>query len=105
MLDTHAWIWWVAAPQQLSQPARAAIDSAMERQEVCISSISSWEVALLVRKGRLELTLPVDEWIAKSEALPFVRFIPLDNRIAFRSIICLGSSTKIRQIASSSPRP
>jgi PIN domain nuclease of toxin-antitoxin system len=85
VLDTHTWVWWVAVPEQLSAPAREEIDRAMERGEICISSISSWEVALLVRKGRLELTIPVDDWIAKSEALPFIRFVPLDNRIAFRS--------------------
>lgn len=84
VLDTHVWIWWVADPDQISKRARKDIDLAMEREEICISSISSWEVALLVRKGRLELTMPVDDWIARSEALPFIRFFPLDNRIALR---------------------
>lgn len=57
----------------------------MAREEIYISSISCWEIALLVRKGRLELTIPVEDWIARSEALPFVQFVPLDNRIALRS--------------------
>jgi len=85
VLDTHAWVWWVASPEQLSRQAREEIDNAMERKEIYISSISSWEIALLIRKGRLELTLPVEDWIARSEALPFVNFVPLDNRIALRS--------------------
>lgn len=85
LLDTHTWIWWVASPDEISQAAREEIDRAMERKEILISSISCWELTLLVRKGRLELTMPVEEWIARSEALPFVRFVPLDNRIALRS--------------------
>jgi PIN domain nuclease of toxin-antitoxin system len=85
VLDTHAWVWWVSTPEQLSGVARNGIDQARQRGEICISSISAWEVSLLVRKGRLELTIPVDDWIAKSEALPFIRFVPLDNRIAYRS--------------------
>lgn len=85
VLDTHVWVWWVSNPDQVSERAREEIDLAMEREELCISSISCWEVALLVRKGRLELTMPVEDWIARSEALPFVRFLPLDNRIALRS--------------------
>jgi PIN domain nuclease of toxin-antitoxin system len=85
VLDTHVWVWWVANPDQVSGRAREEIDLAMEREEIYISSISCWEVALLVRKGRLELTMPVEDWIARSEALPFVRFIALDNRIALRS--------------------
>lgn len=85
VLDTHVWIWWVAGQEQISRKAQEEIDRAMEREEVFISSISAWEVALLVRKGRLELTMPVEDWIARTEALPFVRFVPVDNRIALRS--------------------
>lgn len=85
VLDTHAWIWWLANPDEISRAAREAIDRAMETEEVLISSISSWEIALLVRKGRLELTMPVEDWVARSEALPFIQFVPLDNRIALRS--------------------
>lgn len=85
VLDTHAWIWWISNPEEISKRAREEIDQAIEREEILISSISCWEIALLVRKGRLELTMPVEDWIARSEALPFVQFIPLDNRIALRS--------------------
>ena len=85
VLDTHTWIWWISDPEQLSKRGREEIDRAMERKEIFISAISCWETALLVRKGRLELTMPVEDWIARSEALPFVQFVPLDNQIALRS--------------------
>ena len=45
----------------------------MDEAPVYVSSISCWEVSLLVKKGRLELTLDVEDWIARSESLPFVR--------------------------------
>lgn len=85
VLDTHAWVWWISSPQQVSKPAREVIDGAMERGEIFVSSISCWEIALLIRKGRLELSMPVEDWVARSEALPFVQFVPFDNRIALRS--------------------
>ena len=85
VLDTHAWIWWLSKPEEISQSAREEIDRAMEKEEILISSISSWEVALLVRKGKLELSIPVEDWVARSEALPFIQFVPIDNRIALRS--------------------
>lgn len=85
VLDTHAWIWWLSNPDEISRAAREAIDGAMDKEEVLISSISTWEISLLVRKGRLELTMPVEDWVARSEALPFIQFVPLDNRIALRS--------------------
>jgi PIN domain nuclease of toxin-antitoxin system len=85
ILDTHTWVWWVASPERLSNAARARIDKAADELQVHISSISSWEVALLVKKGRLELTMDVEGWIAKSEAIPVLRFVPVDNQIAVLS--------------------
>ena len=58
----------------------------MEEKGILISSISTWEVALLVAKKRLRLTLSVTDWIAKSEALPFITFIPIDNSVAMKSV-------------------
>lgn len=90
VLDTHAWIWFVNDPRQLSARARRAIMEAMSLRSVYISSISAWEVALLVARGRLELTLDVQDWIAKSEALPFFTFVPVDNAIFLRSVLLPG---------------
>jgi PIN domain nuclease of toxin-antitoxin system len=85
VLDTHAWVWWVASPERLSPSARQRIDSEAEKAPVYVSSISAWEVALLVKKGRLELTIAVEDWIEKSESLPVLRFIPVNNQIAVLS--------------------
>lgn len=84
LLDTHAWVWWVSDPGQLSRPARQAIESSAP-EPLRVSAISAWEVALLVARGRLELTLPVAEWVARSEALPMLQFVPVDPQIAVRS--------------------
>ena len=40
---------------------------------------------MLVARGRLALTMHVDAWIEKVEALPFLSFIHVDNQIALRS--------------------
>lgn len=85
VLDTHVWLWWISNPELLSAAARRTVDHAMANGEICISSISAWEVAILVKKGRLDLTMPAEDWIARSEALSFLRFIPVDNRIALKS--------------------
>jgi PIN domain nuclease of toxin-antitoxin system len=90
VLDTHAWLWWLSSPELLSAAARKAVDHAMADDGIAVSSISAWEVAVLVKKGRLELTMPAEDWIARSEALPFLKFVPVDNRIALRSISLPG---------------
>lgn len=51
LLDTHAWLWWLAGDRQLSKKARSAI--ADEDNEVWISAASAWEVATKYRLGRL----------------------------------------------------
>ena len=85
VLDTHAWIWWVGDPAQISPAAAVRIAAESERGGIQVSAISCWEISLLARKGRLVLTLEVADWIAKTEALPFVHFVPVDNHIALRS--------------------
>ena len=85
-LDTHVWIWFVSNPELLSEKASKAIETSIEENAVLISSISAWEVALLVARKRLEFTLDVADWVAKSEMLPFVQFVPVDNDIAIKSV-------------------
>ncbi|HIJ57164.1 MAG TPA: type II toxin-antitoxin system VapC family toxin [Deltaproteobacteria bacterium] len=86
LLDTHVWLWFVSNPELLSNKARKAVDSAILKEKIFISSISAWEVALLVYNQRLRLTLDVADWIAKSEMLPYFQFIPVDNAIAIKSV-------------------
>lgn len=87
VLDTHAWIWWVADPARIPAKARKLIDRSVAAAEpIRVSSISTWEVAMLVERGRLHLTMDVPSWIAASEALPFLEFVPVDNAIAVRSV-------------------
>lgn len=87
LLDTHAWVWWVSDPERLSRRARGAIDKAIPERKIHVSCISTWEIALLVARGRLELTLDIQEWVRKSEAIPCLNFIPVDNRIALKSVL------------------
>ena len=85
VLDTHAWVWWVSGAASLPRKVNDALDLGVKDRSIRISSISVWEVAQLVARGRLELTMDVADWVAKSEALEFIRFVPVDNRIAVRA--------------------
>lgn len=90
VLDTHVWLWWISNPEKLSTCASQAIDKAVTEKGIIISSISTWEVALLVDKGRLELSIDVRDWVRKTEGLPFVHFMPVDNTISLRSVTLPG---------------
>lgn len=88
VLDTHALIWWVSDDQRLSLKARKAIEDEMNDDDghIVVSSISTWEIAMLISKGRLALTMDIDEWIATVEGIPGVQFTPLDNNVAIHSV-------------------
>lgn len=86
VLDTHAWLWWVATPALLGPKARDAIDAARRDRGVVISAISAWEVAMLVARGRLQLTLPVDSLVESTQRLPFVTFDAVDPSSAVASV-------------------
>ncbi|UCC73737.1 MAG: type II toxin-antitoxin system VapC family toxin [Gemmatimonadota bacterium] len=86
VLDTHVWVWWVSGVGELSPRAGELIAEAVIDRALHVSCISAWEVAMLVRRGRLVLTMGVEDWVARSEALPFLRFVPVDNRIALGAV-------------------
>lgn len=91
LLDTHAWIWWADDPGRLPEAARAAIDASLaEAEPLRVSAISVWELAMLVDRGRLELSLPLKDWLSLAEAAPEFRFVPLDPRSALRSVTLPG---------------
>jgi len=86
VLDTHVLLWWVNDPATLSLSAKKIIEAAVESRSVHVSCISSWEIALLVERGRLRLALDVRDWVCRCEALPFLTFVPLSNAIAVESV-------------------
>lgn len=82
VLDTHAWIWYVDAPQTIPPGTLAMIEKARGDRSVAISCISAWEVYMLAQRGRLRLSVDPQVWISRCERLSFVRFLPVDNDIA-----------------------
>ena len=51
LLDTHAFIWWLAGDERLPVAARRAIGD--EADETLISAASAWEIATKHRLGKL----------------------------------------------------
>ena len=86
LLDTHTWVWWVNDAAKLSSRAEEAIYKAVAEKSVYLSSISAWEVALLISKNKLHLKMDVATWVGYSETLSYVTFIPVNNRIALNSV-------------------
>jgi len=85
LLDTHVLIWWVSSPEKLSNKAIEAINKA-KSGEILVSSISIWELFMLVKKGRLELNMDTQSWLDKVVVVCEIQFVPVDNQIAAKSV-------------------
>ncbi len=86
LLDTHVWVWFLSNPELLSKKSKKRIDIAIGNHPIFVSSISVWEVALLVKRKRLVLNMGLNDWLKKAESLPFFSFLPVDNEIALKSV-------------------
>jgi PIN domain nuclease of toxin-antitoxin system len=86
VLDTHIVIWWTSGDSALSDNAKSRIEAAIESNEqVLVSSITAWEVSMLVSKGRLNLVMDIDTWIKTVSEIEGVPFVPVDNKVAIES--------------------
>ena len=73
LLDTHVLIWWLNDISRLSPEQRRVVRSADARSPLLVSDISLWEVAMLHDLGRIQLAIPLREWLEKAVAPPLVR--------------------------------
>lgn len=77
VLDTAALIYWTLDPERLSPPAQIAV---RESPKISISSISIWEVALLVKRQKLILPLSIKEYVERLEKLASLEILPVDTQ-------------------------
>jgi PIN domain nuclease of toxin-antitoxin system len=90
LLDTHVFLWWHLDRKQLSRKQRAVVERASDAP-VAVSDITLWEVALLVELGRVELDVPLGQWLELASAPPLVERLRVTPVIA-AEVAILGSS-------------
>ena len=57
-VDTHVILWDALQPELLSEKAKEAIEKANQTDGLFFCSISLWEIAMLIRKKRIEVNVP-----------------------------------------------
>jgi PIN domain nuclease of toxin-antitoxin system len=93
-LDTHALVWWVTGDPALSAKAKAAINRELNSGEILVSAISAWEIAMLVEREKLVLSMDVGSWLATVQSIEAVRLVPVDPEIAVKSVELPGEFHK-----------
>ncbi len=76
LLDTHAFLWWVAASDELSRKARSTVGSA--RNECFVSVASGWEIAIKVSLGKLRIDGALDRFLPEQLAASGFQALAID---------------------------
>ena len=79
IMDTHAWVWWV---NQDKDRFPVHLYHYLESEVMVISVISIYEVSILVERGRVGLTLPLNQWILEALEGSGIDVVPVSRKIA-----------------------
>ena len=78
LVDTHAFLWFAADDRRLPEHVAQIIEGANNRCYLSIASI--WELAIKISLGKLQLTLPLQEFL--EDQVPRSGIEILDLRVA-----------------------
>ena len=82
LLDTHAVLWALDAPQRLGKSGRPLIED--PANEILISPVTPWELAIKVNSGKMPLHVLVTDFHGVIQRQNFTA-IPLEPAHAIRS--------------------
>lgn len=80
LLDTHAWLWAVAAPERLGPRARKLLEDGGNVR--MLSAASSWEIAIKCALGKLKLPESPRLFVPKRMARDGIAGLPVEHRHA-----------------------
>lgn len=93
--NTLAMLWWANGERaQLSAAAASTIDAEMDGDQILVSSMSSWELAMLVERGRVAPSMDIASWLDTLSRIDAVRMVPVDSEIAVKSVQLPGDFHK-----------
>lgn len=80
LLDTHIWVWYLEGDtSQMTSDVVPLLDRSGAGEELRVSDISFWEVALKTAQGKLIFSVDAAIWLRRAEKAPGIRFVPLDR--------------------------
>jgi PIN domain nuclease of toxin-antitoxin system len=100
LLDTHVVLWWLEDPSLVSEAARDAISDPVN--DVLVSAVSSWEIAIKAGVGKLDAPPNFEEAVAQcglkmisitcqhalqTQSLPLLHRDPFDRLLVAQAIV------------------
>jgi PIN domain nuclease of toxin-antitoxin system len=94
LLDTHILIWWQIEPSRLTAEQRRALNLSREiNEQLGVASITLWEIAKTVERGRVQFDQELDVVLRGIEQHPLLRVLRLDAHVARESTL-LGATLR-----------
>ena len=90
LLDTCALIW-IMNGDEITDAARTGVETASAEGCLWVSPISAWEIATLVRKDRIALSMTPEIWFEKALSLPGVGLAPMPPETLMASAFLPGN--------------
>jgi PIN domain nuclease of toxin-antitoxin system len=91
LLDTHVWLWYAEGVSERLRPASVRrLEEARQSDGLIVSAVSVWEIGMHLARGRIQLTVPLRDWIDSALGAPGIRLAPLDAAIAVESTLLPG---------------
>ena len=84
VLDTHIWFWFIS--QQFDEFPTHWREIIETSEEVGVSAISCYEIALAQQRGRLELPCIANQWFQEALEPSGITLFPLTAEIACRAV-------------------
>jgi len=82
LLDTHVWLWMIAERQRFGPEITGALEDSTN--ELLLSAVSSWEIAIKHSLGKLTLPAPPAKYVPEQIAKTGVTPLPVEHSHALR---------------------
>lgn len=86
VIDTHILIWCLIDKNKLTNSEIELISEAQLHNSLLVSSISLWEIAMLVNKKKISIFGRVNDFLEDIENLPGIQISQINGKIASESI-------------------
>lgn len=87
ILDTHVLLWSLLQPEELTEETKSKVEQAHKKQNLLVSSISLWEIAMLSHKKRIHIFEPIKNFLSSIEEISGINICEISAEVAAESIL------------------
>ncbi len=87
LLDTHVVLWSLLTPDEINQSSKRIIEQAQEQDQLFLSSISLWEIAMLKSKKRISVYEPLKDFLQTITNIEGLSIKDISAEVAAESVL------------------